>query len=71
LVVRRVRITCHVLLAGVTLQAPPAQAAAVELLEAVVLSAGGVLQLQEVRSSIGRYPAMPGLCVDLPVGERG
>ncbi len=56
-VVRRVRLTCDVLLAGVTSSAPGAQAEAVARLEAAVRAIGGVLEVDRVHSTFGRYPA--------------
>ncbi len=61
LIVRRVRLECCLLVAGVDLQAPHAHTAALELLEHVVNPLGAVLELHQVTSSIGRYPLQPGI----------
>lgn len=56
-IVRRVRVTCGILMAGVEHDAGECQVEAVARLEAAVHAAGGVLCVDSVHSSIGRYPA--------------
>ena len=59
-VIRLVRVTCDVLLAGVDEHQGIAQAEAVDRLERAVVAAGGVLDVKIATSSIGRYPAHVG-----------
>lgn len=59
-VVRRVRVSCDVLLAGVDERQGPAQTEAVARLAAAVAAAGGVLDVKIAASQIGRYPAYSG-----------
>ncbi len=59
LVVRRVRIACDVLMAGVSMSPPICQGEAMGRLEAAVWSIGGVLDVSRVLSTVGRYPAQP------------
>jgi hypothetical protein len=57
-VVRRVRVTCDVLLAGTDERQGLAQAEAVARLGALVAAAGGVLDIKLTTSQTGRYPAV-------------
>jgi hypothetical protein len=59
-VIRRARVTCDVLLAGVDERQGAAQVEAVARLAAAVAAAGGVLDVKMVTSQIGRYPAYSG-----------
>jgi len=59
-VVRRVRVSCDVLLAGVDERGDVAQGEAVARLEAAVRLAGGILEVNRALSTIGRYPAHAG-----------
>jgi hypothetical protein len=59
-IVRRVRVTCDVLLAGVDERQGIAQTEAVARVEAAIAAAGGVLDVKMVTSQIGRYPASGG-----------
>jgi len=60
LVVRRVRISCDILLGGVTLQAPAAHRSAVELLGEMVGALGGIVEVQGVSSVVGRWSNLRG-----------
>jgi hypothetical protein len=61
-VVRRVRVSCDVLLAGVDERGDVAQGEAVARLEAAIRLAGGVLEVSKAGSTVGRYPAHAGRC---------
>jgi hypothetical protein len=61
-VVRRVRVSCDVLLTGVDERGDVAQGEAVARLEAAVRLAGGVLEVSKAVSTVGRYPAHAGRC---------
>lgn len=69
LIVRRVRVTCEVLLGGVTLQAPAAHVAAVALLQQAIDALGGRLEVVHVSSTIGRRAGQPAPGVANGVGE--
>lgn len=57
---RRVRLTCEVLLAGIDVNDPIARAEAVARLEAAVQGVGGILDLREVSSAVGLYQGYAG-----------
>jgi len=62
-VVNRVRLSVRVLFAGVSPLLTEARAEAVERLQRAVAAAGGVLQVEDVGSSLVRYGPLP------PVGQ--
>lgn len=67
-VVRRVRITADVFLAGTNIRSPQAQTEAVARLERAVAAAGGILDVHGVLSSVGRIrPAAASHGHDRPV----
>ena len=56
---RRVRITCDVLMAGVDVNPPIAQTEALARLEQAVQAAGGLLDVEAVRSSVVKWTPPP------------
>jgi hypothetical protein len=71
LVLRRLRITCDVLLTATDWRAPKAQAEGVGYLERAVAAAGGLLDVHGVLSTIGKTaaPAGPGQANGDPAGQ--
>jgi len=69
--VRRVRMRVDVLLAGVTMNDPAARGEAVARLQSAVAAIGGIVEVEDVRSAVGRYAAPAGPGGQASSGGRG